>query len=252
MIERVKLVDFLADFLKCNKYKDYAPNGLQVEGTEVIDRVCSAVSVSEDVIDQAVEFGANLLLVHHGFFWKGESQVLTGIKGKRIAKLFNHGINLCAYHLPLDAHKELGNNAALASLFKVDNVTSHAVNQVDDLLWIGTLQKPYLPLDLRTELSIYFNNNVTYVGPDHKSIKKIGWCSGAAQDFIEDAANLGVEAYISGEISERTYYQAHELNIPYFACGHHATERLGIKNLGEYVANKFNLEHKFIDVLNPI
>ena len=252
MIERDKIINYLSQYLECSRYADYAPNGLQVEGAAEIHKICSAVSVSLDVIEQAAIFGADLLMVHHGFFWKGESPVLTGMKGRRIARLFQNNINLLAYHLPLDTHKILGNNVLIGKLLNIDEVTSHPANQIQDLLWTGKLKQALSPQAFKLQLEYDFNQSVIHISPNNQPISRLGWCTGAAQDLITDAAALELDAYISGEISERTYYQAKELGIHYFACGHHATERLGIQALGTHIADIFGLEHYFIDEGNPV
>lgn len=252
MIDRQELENYLNHLLECNTYKDYAPNGLQLEGAEQITKICTAVTASLDVIKEAAEWGADTLLVHHGYFWKGEEPVITGIKRQRLAWLMNHNMNLFAYHLPLDCQTEFGNNAQLARLFDVDSFRTHKAGGTDNLLWSGQLADTLTPSDFTKFLTEKFNRKPLHVGSKGKTIRRIAWCSGAAQDFIEDAANLGADAYISGEISERTYYQAKELGIHYFSCGHHATERLGIQQLGNHLAQSYELEHLFIDSNNPV
>lgn len=252
MITSKDLSSYLQDFLNCNRYNDYAPNGLQVEGIETINRIYTAVTASDDVISQAVKGKADALLVHHGYFWRGENPVITGMKRQRISKLLNHNINLFAYHLPLDCHVELGNNACLAKLMHLNSIQMHKVGNTENLLWSGLLSKPMSSSLFTNFLEKLFGRKPLHIAGNDKTITSIAWCSGAAQDYIEDASKLGVDAYISGEISERTYYQAHELGIQYFSCGHHATERYGIQSLGQYLASYFELEHEFIDSENPI
>lgn len=252
MIQRIELEDYLHDYLEVDAFQDYAPNGLQVEGKANIHRICTAVTASLDAIQAACAYQADALLVHHGFFWKGEDPTLRGMKRARIADLLKHNINLLAYHLPIDCHKIIGNNACIAKKLELKNTKSYAAGKTVDLLWVGELDKPLDVNDFTIKLATAFDRTPQSIPASDKLIKKIAFCSGAAQDFIEDAAALGVDAYISGEISERTYYQAKELGVHYFACGHHATERDGIYSLGCHLVEQFGLDHMFFDSDNPV
>ena len=252
MITRQELAHYLQDTLQVSRYNDYAPNGLQVEGKEELRRICTAVTASSEVITAAIAMQADALLVHHGYFWRGESAVITGMKRERLSLLLNHSINLFAYHLPLDCHLELGNNACLAKLFVLMDIKTHAVNGIEHLLWSGQFAAAKSGEELRTFLAAALQRQPLHIIGHQRPITSIAWCSGGAQDYIEIASQLGVDAYISGEVSERTYYQAKELGIDYYACGHHATERYGIQTLGEFLAQSFELEHFFLDAKNPI
>lgn len=252
MISRQELGIYISNLLDCGRYNDYAPNGLQVEGKESIQRVCTAVTASDAVISQAVALNADALLVHHGYFWRGEEQVIIGMKRQRIANLLINDVNLFAYHLPLDCHLELGNNACLGKLLVIDSVKTHKVGGVDNLLWSGSLPKPMPAKQFAAFIEQKFNRTPTHIAASDKLISRIAWCSGGAQDYLVEANKLGVDAYLSGEISERTFYQAKELGIHYYACGHHATERYGIQALGAHLANNFALEHQFLDTDNPV
>lgn len=252
MITTCELSIYINTLLACNNYADYAPNGLQIAGRQLIKRICTAVTASYDVIEKAYAFEADALLVHHGYFWKGESPLITGMKHKRIAALIRHNMNLFAYHLPLDCHLELGNNAQIADKLALHSITSLDIKSTPNLLWTGYFNHPKPIADITYLLTNIFNRTPLAVISSPKPIHYLAWCSGAAQDLIEQAHDLGVDAYISGEISERTYYQAHELGLNYFACGHHATERYGIKALGEHLAQYANLSHMFIDSDNPV
>ena len=252
VITRDKLALYLHDYLACDSFNDYAPNGLQVEGSDTIKKICTAVTASDDVIKKAAAQKADALLVHHGYFWRGEDAVISGMKRQRIGQLIINNMNLFAYHLPLDCHTEIGNNACLGALFEVDSIRTHAAGKTPNLLWSGRLKKPRSIEEFTDDLHETLKREPMHVGSTDKLISKIAWCSGAAQDYIDDAYRLGVDAYISGEISERTYYQAKELGISYFACGHHATERYGIQALGEHVSERFKLPHQFIDSDNPV
>lgn len=252
MIKRADLAHYLHRFLNCAKYSDYAPNGIQIEGKDEIKRICTAVTASEDIISQAVALQADALLVHHGYFWRGENPVISGMKRQRINALLRHDLNLFAYHLPLDCHPELGNNACLAKLCSFESVQMHSAGGTEQLLWSGSLAKPMYGNELALFLEQVLQQKPIHLAGHSKLIHSIAWCSGGAQDYIENAHHLGVDAYLSGEVSERTYYQAKELGIDYYAGGHHATERYGIQALGKHLADYFQLEHQFIDSNNPI
>lgn len=252
MILRSELLSYLHNYLACSEFSDYAPNGLQVEGIDSVQRLCTAVTASADVIKTAVECRADALLVHHGFFWRAEEPCIVGMKKTRIALLLEHNINLLAYHLPLDCHGEVGNNFCLAKQFNIEVLSRHPVGGNRDLLWFGKLAKPLTASSWQAQLSKALDRKPLIVEGGNHLISQVAWCSGGAQDLIEQAAQLGADAYLSGEISERTFYQAKELGINYFACGHHATERLGVQALGAHLASKFNLTHRFIDSENPV
>jgi dinuclear metal center YbgI/SA1388 family protein len=245
-----ELAHYLDNFLQVDAYTDYAPNGLQVEGKSTIRKICTAVTASLEVVEAAARWKADALLVHHGYFWKNEALPLIGMKGKRIQALMAHDMNLYAYHLPLDCHLDLGNNAQLGRLFPLESMSPHTISRITNLLWSGQLIKAYSFNEFLSYLGTVFGKVNSVQAADHK-IKRIAWCTGGAQDYIEHAAKLGVDAFISGEISERTYYQAKEMGVHYFGCGHHATEERGIQALGEHLAKQFSFEHHFINVENP-
>lgn len=251
-MKRAELSHYINQFLKIDLYKDYAPNGLQIEGRASIKRIATAVSASMDVIQRAALWQADALLVHHGYFWRGEDPLLVGIKGQRVRALMNHSLNLFAYHLPLDCHPLIGNNACVAKLLSLKNIKQHRVGGVDGLLWSGELQQT-MSVDVLTQFFIkQLMQRPLVIQSSKPEITRIALCTGAAQDYIVDASELHVDAYLSGEVSERTYDLAKELDIHYFACGHHATERYGIQALGALLANEFQLEHQFFDTDNPI
>lgn len=252
MIHRDQLTSYLDELLSVSQFQDYAPNGLQVEGRSSIRTICTAVTASVASIEAAIALQADVLLVHHGFYWRGEESVVTGMRRQRLARLLNHDINLLAYHLPLDCHATLGNNVLFGSLIGAVDISGHMASKTPNLLWTGSFREPLSPHNIMIKLTKLLNRQPLHISGEQKNIQKIAWCTGAAQDFIEQAKQLGVDAYFSGEISERTYYQAKELNIHYFACGHHATERFGIQALGEHLATTFQLTHQFIDSDNPV
>jgi dinuclear metal center YbgI/SA1388 family protein len=253
LIERQALVSYLRDFLNTDIFDDYTINGLQIEGKEKINHIVTGVTSSRALIEKAIKEKADALLVHHGFFWKGESPAISGMKKKRIELLMKHDINLLAYHLPLDCHKTLGNNVQLGSLLELTDLSSVAVGGVPDLLWQGTLNKSHSVVSLSTLLKDTLKQAPLYLPPQHnKPITKIAWCSGGAERYILEAKELGADAYLTGEYSEQTMHLARELDIHFFGCGHHATERYGIKALGNHLSAHFNLPHQFIDISNPV
>lgn len=252
MIQREQLVSYLSELLSVSQFQDYAPNGLQVEGRESIKTLCTAVTASVSSIDAAIALNADALLVHHGFYWRGEDAVVTGMRRQRLGRLLNHDLNLLAYHLPLDCHLTLGNNALFGHVMGATDISTHDANHIKNLMWSGSLAQPTMPTQLVANLTQALQRTPLWIAGDQEKIQKIAWCTGGAQDLIERAKQMGADAYLSGEVSERTYYQAKELNIHYFACGHHATERFGIKALGEHLAARFGVKHQFIDSDNPV
>lgn len=255
------LTDFCDEYLSTEQFKDYAPNGLQVDGGKAIHRIITGVTACEALIDAAITANADAIMVHHGYFWKGESEPLTGMKGKRIRKLMQHGISLIAYHLPLDAHPVSGNNAKLAESLGLTIIgplypqESHPVGNIaTSLPQTAAAFAAYIEQALGRKplhISSDYDSAVKKNKGNDKLIERVAVCSGGAQDMIDQAAAMNCDAYISGEISERTTHSARELGIDYFACGHHATERGGIEALGKVVAEHFGLTVQFIDIDNP-
>lgn len=247
----MELTDIIASLnalLEPQKYHDYAPNGLQVEGRHEVRRIVTGVTACLDLIEAAHERSADMILVHHGWFWKREDVRITGVRYKRIASLLAVDMSLAAYHLPLDDHPELGNNVLLGRTlgFIADGRFGE-----DDLGWIGQPEEELPVRSLAERIRRHLDREPLLVGPANKRVKRVAWCTGAAQDMIEAAAEAGADCFISGEISERTTHLARELGIAYLACGHHATERLGIKALGEWLAREKGLEVEFVDIDNP-
>ena len=240
---------YIAQLLQPERFNDYCPNGLQVEGKSEINKIVTGVTASMALLQAAQAENADAVLVHHGYFWRGESPVVTGIKKRRLQFLLENELNLFAYHLPLDAHPELGNNVMLGKVLGLGSV-----NYLDDknmMPWVELKQKKSLNL-FAEEISATLGRQVQYIGEPDKSITTVAWCTGAAQSYIEQAIEHGVDVFISGEISEQTVHLARESGTAYISAGHHATERYGIKALGEHLAKKFNLQHQFIDIDNPI
>ncbi|PCH59853.1 MAG: Nif3-like dinuclear metal center hexameric protein, partial [SAR86 cluster bacterium] len=223
----------LKQLLRPEQFKDYCPNGLQVQGKSQIDVIVSGVTASQALIEKAILLKADLLLVHHGYFWKGEDQAITGIKKRRVTALLEHQINLLAYHLPLDAHATLGNNAKLGELlgFTVTGDMGKQNNHPIGLL--GTTDKAYSSAEFAQLLAQKLNREPLVIEAGERPIKRVAWCTGAAQNYIQLAVDAGVDAYITGEISEPTVHIARETGVHFFAAGHHATERYGVQALGE-------------------
>lgn len=251
MEQRDDVVEYINRTLDVDSIKDYCPNGLQVAGREQIQHVVSGVTASQRFLQAAIEAKADAVLVHHGYFWSGESPVLTGMKLERIRTLINADISLLAYHLPLDIHPELGNNAQLAKRFGFSIDGRQAAGGTDGLLFHGRPPNPMPNDQFITHIADVLGRKVTAVGRSERPIRRVAWCSGGAQRFVQQAAELGVDAFISGEISEQTTHEARENGLLFVAGGHHATERFGVQALGEKLAEQLQLTHQFIDVGNP-
>ena len=246
------IIQWCDQTLKSTEFKDYAPNGLQIEGKTEVRKILAAVTASQDAIDAAIRENADLLLVHHGYFWKGEAYPITGMRGKRIKSLIQDDISLLAYHLPLDSHPSLGNNAAIADLLKLERIEALDPSERHPIGNIGYLNQPMPVEDFKKFVSETLKFDVTHLPADKTMIEKVGFCTGGAQDFIVKAAEQGCDAYISGEVSERTFYEAKELDVHYFACGHHATERYGVQRLGQAISEQFDIEYVYFELNNPI
>lgn len=233
--------------LDAGSFDDYCPNGLQVEGRAEVASIVSGVTASQALLDAAAEAGADLVLAHHGYFWRGEPAPLVGMKGRRLKTLFAAEISLLAYHLPLDAHPELGNNRQLGLRLGFD-----AGVPVDGLLWGQGLDRPMAASDLAARVESALGRAPLMIGSPDAALARVAWCTGAAQGMIVQAAAAGFDAFISGEISEQTVHEAQELGILYLSAGHHATERYGVQALGDELADRFALQHRFIDIDNPV
>lgn len=244
---RQELQDYLQSYLKVNDFKDYAPNGLQVEGCEQIETIVTGVTACQALIDQAIDLNADAILVHHGYFWKSEPEVITSFKQKRIKSLLLNDINLFGYHLPLDAHEELGNNALLGQLWGFTDITP-----LPGLVRLGELPEAISIEEFKTMVSHSLQRDALHLPGGKELVKRIAWCSGGAQGYIDQAIEWGADVYISGEVSEQTTHLAKECGLHYLSAGHHATERLGIKALGEHLEKKFDLQCFFVDIENPV
>lgn len=247
-MDRKQLQRHLDDLLEAARFKDYCPNGLQVEGAPEVHKVVCGVTASQALIEAAIERGAQALLVHHGWFWRGEDGRITGMKRARLARLLAHDINLFAYHLPLDAHAELGNNAQLG---RVLGLTPTGVAGDQGLLWLGETAQHVPASVLAQQVGAALGREALLVGDTARSVRRVAWCTGGAQGYFEQAIAEGVDLYLSGEISEQTTHLARESGVPYIAAGHHATERYGVRALGAHVAAQFGLQVDFVDIDNP-
>lgn len=245
--ELVKLADSILQPLT---FKDYCPNGLQVQGRDIIKKLVAGVSACQELLDAAVAAQADAVLVHHGYFWRGEAAALTGAKHQRIASLIKNDINLLAYHLPLDAHPTFGNNVQLAQQLGLEfSATADSVEQ--GLLATGRVPHAVSGVEFAELIEQRLLRRPLHIAANGRRIERIAWCTGGAQHFIEQAIELGVDAYLSGEISEQTTHAAREAGIHYFAAGHHATERYGVQALGRHLSEQLDIEFEFIEIDNP-
>lgn len=252
MVALRELVSYTNDLLETDLFQDYCPNGLQVEGASEVRKLVAGVTACQALVDKCVEAGADLLLVHHGYFWKGEDPRVTGMKRKRLAALIGADISLLAYHLPLDAHPELGNNAQLAKRLDFDVEGRFGAGAGPKIGYYGTLREPLAAGAFSDRIADRLGRTPLHIAGSRESIRRIGWCTGAAQSYIDQAAELGLDAFLSGEVSEQTTHIVRECGIHYFAAGHHATERYGVQALGEHLARHFGCAYSFIDVDNPV
>ncbi|MGQ9660454.1 MAG: Nif3-like dinuclear metal center hexameric protein [Thermochromatium sp.] len=249
MIEIPDLIAYCDALLEVGRFIDSAPNGLQVEGERPIQRLVSGVTASAALIEAAIAEQADAILVHHGWFWKNEHPCLVGLKRRRATTLLKAGASLIAYHLPLDAHPKLGNNVRLGC--QLDFIDMEPTALGGGLVWIGRLAEPMTPDAFAAHVSQRLERPAQRVGREHGVIARVAWCTGSGQGYLEQAAGLGVDAFLSGELSEPTTHQARELNLCYLAAGHHATERYGIQALGRHLAEQFGLWHRFVEIDNP-
>ena len=245
-----ELREYVDGLLEISSYRDYCPNGLQVEGRPEVLSVLCGVTASQALLDEAVSGEYDAVFVHHGYFWRGEDGRVTGIRKQRLATLLKHDISLFGYHLPLDAHPELGNNAQLAQM--AGWVPDGARFGEQRLGWLGTPAQECSAGALAKSLALTLSREPQLVGDEDRPVKRIAWCTGAAQGFFEQAIDAGADVFVSGEISEPTVHLARESGVPYIAAGHHATERYGIRALGEYLAQKLELRVDFVDIDNPV
>lgn len=249
MVSREALRKYTNQYLNISQFKDYAPNGLQVQGKDRIRKVILGVTASQALIEKAIALQADAIMVHHGWFWRGEPQTIVGMKYRRLSCLMRHHLNLFAYHLPLDAHTQIGNNVELARRL---GITVEKVLE-DGLLYIGTLPQVTTAKAFSKRVQECLQRSPLLLGNEAKQVQKVAWCTGAAQDYLSVAAREGADLYLSGEVSERTYYEAVEQDMVYLAAGHSATERFGIQALGRHLQTVFpKVEFIFVGDDNPV
>lgn len=255
MLTNLQLEQILNEKLNSPAIADYAPNGLQVEGRRQIRKIITGVTATLPLIEKAIEKNADAILVHHGYFWKSEDPCIRGMKGKRIKKLLQNEINLFGYHLPLDIHPELGNNAQLARKIGVENLQG-LEDKANSIPVYGQLSTPVSAQDLALRIEQALQRKPIFCSEfvdefPQKLIQTVAICTGGGQGYIDLAASKGIDAFISGEISEQTTHSAREQGIYFYSAGHHATERDGVKALGEWLSATYGLEVEFIDIDNP-
>jgi len=245
------IVTFSDEYLSASRFKDYCPNGLQVEGNLEVQKIVSGVTASQALIDGAIGLGADLILVHHGFFWRGENEAITGLKKKRIQSLLQSNVSLLAYHLPLDAHKDCGNNTQLSRRLSLQSVGSFGGDSEIGL--IAENDNSITAQDFSARLECVLGRKPLHLSAhENKILKTVAICTGAAQSYFEAAVEAGVDAFITGEVSEQSFHLAQESGVDYFAAGHHATERYGVQAFAEILAKEFAVEHEFLEIHNPI
>lgn len=244
-----ELLDYTGQLLQVDRYRDYCPNGLQVAGRDEVRTLVSGVTASMALLEAALEAGADAVLVHHGYFWKGEDPRLVGIKRDRLKLLLAHDMSLIAYHLPLDAHPELGNNAQLAQCL---GMVAEGGFGEQMLAMHGHLKEEMGLGVFSDRIASVLGRPPLVIGDAMKPVRRVAWCTGAAQDALEQAVTLGVDAFVTGEVSERTVHLARESGVAFIAAGHHATERYGVQALGEHLANQFGLRHQYVEIDNPV
>jgi dinuclear metal center YbgI/SA1388 family protein len=255
-MDRIELELYLNGVLQVGKFRDYCPNGLQVEGRRKIERIATGVTASLAFLEAALEWGADAVLVHHGYFWKNEAAAITGHKHRRLRALLANDLNLFAYHLPLDAHPEFGNNVQLGERLGliVDSriAGDGSPGGETDLICMATLPMPLALEGLTALVHRTLDREPLVIGDPDWEIRRIAWCTGGAQGYFEAAIAAGADVYLSGEISEPTTHLARESGVAYIAAGHHATERYGVQALGAHLADTFDVQHLFIDIDNPV
>jgi dinuclear metal center YbgI/SA1388 family protein len=248
-MQLIELRDYIGSELAVSRFHDYCPNGVQVEGGSEVRRIATGVTASQAVLEAATAWGTDAILVHHGYFWRNEDASITGIKKRRIAHLLQHDISLLAYHLPLDAHPEWGNNVQLGQHL---GFVEEGRFGGQDIACHGRLLVPKSLDDLKRGIAEILRREPQVIGDLGEDITRVAWCSGGGQSYFEQAIALGAEVFLTGEASEQCFHLAQETGVAFIAAGHHATERYGIQALGEHLAAKFGLEHRFFDQCNPI
>ncbi|WP_028206585.1 Nif3-like dinuclear metal center hexameric protein [Paraburkholderia nodosa] len=248
-MDRIELELYLNNLLESARFKDYCPNGLQVEGRRRVQKIATGVTASLAFLEAALEWGADAVLVHHGYFWKNEAPQITGRKYRRLKTLIANDINLFAYHLPLDCHPELGNNAQLGARFGWIGEQRFGDQ---DLGWMATLPMPITLAHFTAEVEQTLGRAPLVLGDPDWQLRRVAWCTGAAQSLFDAAIDAGADVFLTGEISEPITHTSAESGVAFLAAGHHATERFGVQAVGAHLSEAFDIEHLFIDIDNPV
>ena len=249
-MDRIELELYLNNVLETARFKDYCPNGLQVEGRRRVNKLATGVTASLAFLEAALEWGADAVLVHHGYFWRNEAAPITGRKYRRLKLLLANDLNLFAFHLPLDDHPEYGNNAQLgARLGLIADDIRFGDNQLG---WLSTLPMPISLAHFTAQVEQTLGRTPLVFGDPDRELRRVGWCTGAAQGYFDAAIDAGADVYLTGEVSEPVAHTAAESGIAFVAAGHHATERYGVQSLGTHISETFDVEHLFIDIDNPV
>jgi dinuclear metal center YbgI/SA1388 family protein len=248
-MDRIELELYLNNVLEASRFKDYCPNGLQVEGRRKVEKIATGVTASLAFLEAALEWGADALLVHHGYFWRNEAPQITGRKYQRLKLLLANDINLFAYHLPLDDHPVYGNNAQLGAKFGLIGDARFGDNGIG---WLSTLPMPITLAHFSAQVEHTLGRVPLVLGDPDQELRRVAWCTGGAQGYFDAAIDAGADVYLTGEISEQTTHAAVESGVAFVAAGHHATERFGVQALGSHLSEAFDLEHLFIDIHNPV
>jgi dinuclear metal center YbgI/SA1388 family protein len=248
-MDRIELELYLNNVLEAVRFKDYCPNGLQVEGRRKVGKIATGVTASLAFLEAALEWGADAVLVHHGYFWRNETPQITGRKYRRLKLLLANDINLFAYHLPLDDHAAYGNNAQLGA--KLGLIADGRFGD-NNLGWLSTLPMPITLAHFAAQVEQTVGRVPLVLGDPDQELRRVAWCTGAAQGYFDAAIEAGADAYLTGEISEPTTHTSAESGVAFLAAGHHATERFGVQAIGSHLSETFNIEHLFIDIHNPV
>jgi dinuclear metal center YbgI/SA1388 family protein len=248
-MDRIELELYLNNVLEASRFKDYCPNGLQVEGRRKVEKIATGVTASLAFLEAALEWGADALIVHHGYFWRNEPPQITGRQYQRLKLLLANDINLFAYHLPLDDHPVYGNNAQLGARLGLIGDARFGDN---DIGWMSTLPMPITLAHFSAQVEHTLSRAPLVLGDPDQELRRVAWCTGAAQGYFDAAIEAGADVYLTGEISEQNTHMAAESGVAFVAAGHHATERFGVQALGAHLSEAFDLEHLFIDIHNPV
>jgi dinuclear metal center YbgI/SA1388 family protein len=255
-VSTLELDNWLDATLQPQRFKDYCPNGLQVQGKDQISHIITGVTATQALLEAAVRQKADAVLVHHGWFWKNEDPCVRGPKRKRLALALQHDLNVFAYHLPLDAHPTLGNNAQLARVLgfepELDSEGNPRTCGPEGLIWLGSFARAQTLQEIEHRVCNALQRQPLTVGDPQQKIERIAWCTGGAQGMMAAAIDAGAQAYLTGEASEPNFHLAQETGVAFMAAGHHATERYGVQALGEAIASQFDIRVDFLDIDNPI